>query len=76
MVDTCTKSYENRIKDVEVLFHKQIVPPVLCTGLNKQKILAKIDKYFLTHHFEHILGAQKNRPIETVLLSMHNICFG
>ena len=24
----------------------------------------------------HVLGAQKNRLIETVLLSTHNICFG
>ena len=24
----------------------------------------------------YILGAQKNRIIETVLLSTHNICFG
>ena len=24
----------------------------------------------------NVLGAQKNRPIETVLLSTHNICFG
>ena len=28
--------------------------------------------YFLTC----VLGAQKNRLIETVLLSTHNICFG
>ena len=28
--------------------------------------------YFLAY----ILGAQKSRPIETVLFSTHNICFG
>ena len=26
--------------------------------------------------FAYVLGAQKNRLIETVLLSTHNICFG
>ena len=26
--------------------------------------------------FTFVLGAQKNRPIETVALSTHNICFG
>ena len=33
---------------------------------------------FLTHQFKHnyVLGAQKNRLIEMVLLSTHNICFG
>ena len=31
--------------------------------------------YFLTHMFKHVLGDQKNRLIETVLLSAHNVCF-
>ena len=35
---------------------------IYITGLNKQKI-------------SHVLGAQKNRLIETVLLSTNNICF-
>ena len=26
--------------------------------------------------FEYVLGAQKNRLNETILLSTHNICFG
>ena len=32
--------------------------------------------YFLIHQFKHVLGAQKNRLIETALLSTHNIYFG
>ena len=31
--------------------------------------------HFLSPKFKHVLGAQKNRLIETVLLSTHNICF-
>ena len=35
-------------------------------------------EYFLTHQSKHmtVLGVQKNRLIETVLFSTHNICFG
>ena len=33
-------------------------------------------KYFLPSILTFVLGAQKNRAIETVLLSTHNICFG
>ena len=29
-----------------------------------------------SHILTYVLGAQKNRLIETVLLSTHNICFG
>ena len=36
----------------------------------------KIVNIFLPTNFNiHVLGAQKNRLIETVLLSTHNICF-
>ena len=45
------------------------------TGLDKHKFSAYNCKYFLTHQFQHILCAQKNRLIETVLLSTHNIMF-
>ena len=31
---------------------------------------------FLTHHFLHVLGAQKNGLIEMVHFSNHNIGFG
>ena len=45
---------------------------------------AKINKHFqreIVHIFSpinlaYVLGAQKNRLIETVLLTTHNICFG
>ena len=33
-------------------------------------------EYFLIHQLKHVLGAQKNHLIETVLLSTHNTCFG
>ena len=41
--------------------------------------VSKVPQYnqFLTHQFKHVfLGAQKNRLIETDVLSTHNICFG
>ena len=44
--------------------------------LSKKKNSVNCD-YFLIHQFKHVfLEAQKNRLIETVLLSTHNICFG
>ena len=48
----------------------------LHTGLDKQKMSALNCEYFLPINFNICLGAQKNRLIETVLLSTHNICFG
>ena len=36
----------------------------------------KIVNIFLPIIFSIVLGAQKNRLIETVLLSTYNICFG
>ena len=41
----------------------------------KTKVLSKNCNSFLTILFEHVLDAQKNRPIDTVLLSIHNIGF-
>ena len=32
--------------------------------------------YELIQDLPYVLGAQKNRLIETVLLSTHNVCFG
>ena len=46
------------------------------TGLNKQNFQRKIVNIFLPIILACVLGAQKNRLIETVLLSTHNICFG
>ena len=46
------------------------------TGLDKEKFSAYNCKYFLSHYFSHVLGAQKHRLNETVLLSTHNIFFG
>ena len=49
----------------------------LYTGLDKgKKVQRKIVKNFLPLILAYVLGAQKNRLIETVLLSTHNICFG
>ena len=36
----------------------------------------KIVNIFLSISLTYVLGAQKNRLIETVILSTHNICFG
>ena len=45
-------------------------------GLDKQNFERKILNNLLPISFNICLGAQKNRLIETVLLSTHNICFG
>ena len=50
---------------------------IIYTGLDKQKkISVKLLKNFLPIFLVYVLGAQKNRLIETVLLSTQNICFG
>ena len=57
--------------------HKWCSAEVRVTGLDKQKKKQrKIVNIFLPITFKYILDAQKNRLIETVLLSAHNICFG
>ena len=43
--------------------------------INK-KFQRKIVIIFLASVLAYVSGAQKNRLIETVLLSTHNICFG
>ena len=48
---------------------------VFNTGLDKQKNRREIVNIFLPIYLAYVLGAQKNRLIETVLLSTHNICF-
>ena len=45
-------------------------------GLDKQKNLRKIVNIFLPIILAYVLGAQKNRLSETVLLSTNNVCFG
>ena len=65
-----SKKREQRIK---LTFYCSIYSFI---GLNKQKISAYNCKYFLPIILAYALGAQKNRLIETVLLSTHNICFG
>ena len=57
-----------------VAFHKLILKTI--TGLDKQKIIrVKFKIFFYPYILAYVLGAQKNRLIETVLLSTHNICF-
>ena len=41
-----------------------------------QNIQRKIVNLFLSIILAYVLGAPKNRLIETVVLSTHNICFG
>ena len=43
-------------------------------GVDKQKFELRIVMIFLSIDLNMFLGAQKNRLIETVLLSTHNIC--
>ena len=48
-------------------------------GLDKvsnKKFERKIVNILLSISFTYVLGAQKNRLIETVLLRTHSICFG
>ena len=49
----------------------------IAIGLDKRKILnIKLGIFSNPSVWTYDLGAQKNRLIETVLLSTHNICFG
>ena len=52
---------------VTIVFH--------ATGLDKQKIQRKIVNISYPSIFTFVLGAQKNRHIERVLSSTHNISF-
>ena len=45
-------------------------------GLDKQKFSSKIVIFSYPSILTYVLGAQKNRLIETVLLSIHIMCFG
>ena len=46
------------------------------TGLDKQNFSVKLLIISYPSVLTYVLGAQKNHPIEMVLLSTHNICFG
>ena len=49
------------------------------TGLDKQKqkiLCVKLQIFSYPSVSTYVVGAQKNHPIEMVLLSTHNICFG
>ena len=48
-----------------------IVSQVLINNILSSKLLIFSYSSVLTY----VLGVQKNRPTETVLLSIHNICF-
>ena len=56
---------------------KSDYPTTVYIGLDKEKMSVKKDNFFLACYVVAcVLGAQKNRLIETVLLSTHNIRFG
>ena len=53
---------------------KDILYDITLVELSKSFDLKNVN-IFLPISFTYVLGAQKNRLIETVLLSTHNICF-
>ena len=49
----------------------------MCKGLDETQFLSvKLLMFSYPSVLTYVLRAQKNRLIETVLLSTHNICFG
>ena len=44
--------------------------------MNKKILSVKLEIFSYPSVLTFVLGPQKNRLIETVLLSTHNICFG
>ena len=48
----------------------------ICVDRAKQIFERRAVNIFYLSVLTYVLGAQKNRLIETVLLSTHNICFG
>ena len=60
-----------------VLFVFYRIVTVIGVGPVKKKIICvKLQEFSYQSVKTCVLGAQKNRLIETVLLSTHNICFG
>ena len=60
------------IRPIELKFHMKTPHSYRLTKIFSHKIFIFSCPSILTY----VLGAQKNRLIETVLLSTHNICFG
>ena len=48
----------------------------ICIGQGEKRIERNLSLLSYPSVKTFVLGAQKNRLIETVLLSTHNICFG
>ena len=61
-------------EDDEEDFDLKLIKDII--GLDMQFFLTKLKLFSYQSVEAYILGAQKNRLIETVLLSTHNICFG
>ena len=59
-----------------LLFLRTVLSLQTFTGLDKHNFQWQIENIFFTMIFSIFWGAQKNRLIETVYLSTHNICFG
>ena len=60
------------------LWHFKVkLPLIKLIGSDKQKCLSiKVSIFSYPSNEKYVVGAQKNRLVETVLLSTHNICFG
>ena len=63
--------YTLTVIDVVGVQHVQKLKPI--TELFKRKVVILLGGLLI---YKYVLGAQKNRLIETVLLSTHSICFG
>ena len=64
-------------KHKDALLNKlKVIFVCLGIGLDKKKLSVKMKFSSYPSVLSYVLGAQKNRLIETVLLSTHNICFG
>ena len=69
LVEVISLQCKVRVRDQKLVF--------LFLGLVKHKMFKrKIVNIFFPISFTIYFGPQKNRLIETVLLSTHNICFG
>ena len=78
---TTAKTVRSCLQSVQTHRCPQIRRRVCClvwlyTGLDTQKFCVKLLIFSYPYFFAYVLGAQKNRLIETVLLNTHNICFG
>ena len=73
----CADSYEpSLLERISVIFRHSVHNHLLLImGLDKHHFERIIVNIFLPINFNLCLGAQKNRLIETLLLSTHNISF-